>query len=107
VARTTVRNGSDNGSESSAGSNVERPPMILDKVMSGLPKPYHDLHRMLMGQPRTSWEINYENGLFNHEDDQNLIALRLADIMEVYKNEWLDIQIMQIWCMYVLPNLIT
>jgi hypothetical protein len=62
---------------------------------------------MLMGQPRTAWEINYEKKLFNHEDDQKLIALRLADIIEVYKNEWLGIQIMQIWCMYVLPNLIT
>jgi hypothetical protein len=78
----------------SAGSNVERPLMIPDKVMSELPMPYHYLHRMLMGHPRTSWEINYENGFFNHEDDQKLIALRLADIMEVYKNEWLGIQIM-------------
>jgi hypothetical protein len=90
-----------------AGSNVERPPMILNKVMSELPKPYHDLHRMLMGQPRTSWEINYEKGVFNHEDDQKLTALKLTDIMEVYKNEWLGIQIMQIWCMYLLSNLIT
>jgi hypothetical protein len=91
----------------SAGSNIERPPMIPDEVMSGLPKTYHDLHRMLMGQPCTAWEINYKKWLFNHEDDQKLIALRLANIMEVYKNEWLGIQIMQIWCMYVLPNLIT
>jgi hypothetical protein len=91
----------------SAGSNVEMPPMIPDKIMSKLPKPYHDLHRMLMGQPHTSWEINYEKGFFNHKDDQKLIALRLTNIMEVYKNEWLGIQIMQIWCMYVLPNLIT
>jgi hypothetical protein len=83
------------------------PPMIPDKVMSGLAKPYHDLHGMLMGQLRTSWEINYEKGFFNHENDQKFIALRLTDIMEVYKNEWLGIQIMQIWCMYVLPNLIT
>jgi hypothetical protein len=51
---------------------------------------------MLMGYPCTSWEINYEKELFNHEDDQKFIALRLADIMEVYKNEWLGIQIMQI-----------
>jgi hypothetical protein len=71
----------------SAGSNIEMPPMIPDKVMSRLPKSYHDLYRMLMGQPRTSWEINYENGLFNHEDDQKLIALRSANIIEVDKNE--------------------
>jgi hypothetical protein len=49
----------------SAGSNVERPPMILDEVMFGLSKPYHDLHRMLMGQPRTFWEINYEKKGFS------------------------------------------
>jgi hypothetical protein len=43
--------------------------MIPDEVMFELPKPYHDLHQMLMGLLRTAWEINYENGLFNHEDD--------------------------------------
>jgi hypothetical protein len=48
--------------------------MIPDKVISGLPKPYHDLHRMLMGQPCTSWEINYKKGLYNHEDYQKLIS---------------------------------
>jgi hypothetical protein len=53
----------------SVGSNVERPPLIPNEIMSGLPKPYHDLHRMLMGQPRTAWEMNYEKKLFNHEDD--------------------------------------
>jgi hypothetical protein len=78
----------------SAGSNVEKPSLILNEVMLGLPNPYHDLHWMLMGHHRTAWEINYKKKLFNHEDDKKFITLRLVDIIEVYKNEWLGMQIM-------------
>jgi hypothetical protein len=53
----------------SAGLNVERPPMIPDKVMSRLSKPYHDLHRMLMGAAPHFLGDKLRKWLFNHENN--------------------------------------
>ena len=84
----------------SAGSSFERPPLVEDAVMAGLPPPYHNLHQRMMEQPSKSWSVGCPADLFNNRlGGSTQINLDVADVVQFYKKQWLSSAILQIWCM--------
>ena len=84
----------------SAGSGFEKPPLVADAVMAGLPQVYHTLHQRMMEQPSKSWSIGCPVDLFNNRGDGSTqITLDVADVVQFFKKEWVSSAIVQLWCM--------
>lgn len=90
----------------SEASRIEMAPLIPDILMEGKPQCYHDLHQALMLQPAGTRSYSIAMGdIFHHKDDTEIcIALSLDDIIDLYMDDWASVQLIQIWCLYVLSK---
>ena len=72
--------------------------MIANDIMGGLAEPYHELHRLIIDNGNTNWNIQMEDNFFNHhlQPESGIIHLNLRDIVDVYKHGWVSTPIIQI-----------
>ena len=72
--------------------------MVDEATLARLPGYYRTLHDVLMAMPANteSYTFDFPEGLFGLGGQ---IALRTANIVDVYHGDKLNAPILQIWCM--------
>ncbi|KAJ3694936.1 hypothetical protein LUZ60_000313 [Juncus effusus] len=82
----------------SASSAVKRDPILDEAVLRVLNSKSQWLYTVLMSQPSNifSFEIQFGEEVFGIDDT---IVLLISDIVDLFKDDWLNVSILQIFCM--------
>jgi hypothetical protein len=82
--------------EPSASSTINRPQLLDDAVMNNLNSDSSYLYQMPMSQPENEpIEIDVPTEVFGY---QETIQLFIEDVVELFKEELLNVSILQFFC---------
>jgi hypothetical protein len=82
--------------EPSASSTINRPQLLDDAVMNNLNSDSSYLYQMSMSQPENEpIEIDVPTEVFGY---QGTIQLFIEDVVELFKEELLNVSILQFFC---------
>ena len=82
----------------SAATVVERDPILDEATLANLNKKSKWLYTILMSQPPDIFNFDIPFGKETFGLD-GTICLLISDIVDLFKNDWLNVSILQIFCM--------